>query len=543
MNIGKYSFQEFVELAEWLHSFPAPGILIGGYMVEKAKSAMPGETLYEAFVETGKCLPDAVQLLTPCSIGNSWMRIVNLGRYALSLYDKYSGNGVRAYLDINKLDNWPEIRAWFLKEKPKHKQDSNKLLQEIERAGDGYCTLREITISDSYLQRKKLKDINICPVCRESYPEADGPICRGCQGEAPYAHSTSANWLQNTEPELRSVSPEEAVGKQAVHDMTGIQAWESKGPEVRAGQEIASTDLCRLQQIGRSRIYVRSESQPSGEWIHEDEAALAFARRMAGKHILHQDTPREGKVSFQAQIDGLLSIDRDILQSFNLLPEVMCASHHGDTPVEKGKTIAGCRAIPLYMHRENLDKALGVLQQGPIFQILPFKSMRTGILITGTEVFTGLVQDKFDPVIRRKVENYGCKVLCSEVVPDERDKIKKSIFKMLDAGVDLLVTTAGLSVDPDDVTRLGLLDAGLEDMLYGMPVLPGAMFLLGRIGQCRVAGVPACALFYKTTGFDLLLPRILADKTITRKELSSMAEGGLCLGCKTCTFPKCPFGR
>jgi formylmethanofuran dehydrogenase subunit E len=69
------------------------------------------------------------------------------------------------------------------------------------------------------------------------------------------------------------------------------------------------------------------------------------------------------------------------------------------------------------------------------------------------------------------------------------------------------------------------------------------MTLLGRIGSVRVIGVPACALFFRTTSFDLLLPRILAGQEVTRGELARLAEGGFCLGCKSCTFPKCPFGK
>ena len=115
--------------------------------------------------------------------------------------------------------------------------------------------------------------------------------------------------------------------------------------------------------------------------------------------------------------------------------------------------------------------------------------------------------------------------------------------ELLDAGCDLIVTTAGLSVDPDDVTRKGMLAAGLADALYGAPVLPGSMLLLGRLGAARVIGVPACALFFKTTAFDLVLPHVLAGVEITRRDLARLGNGGMCMECKTCAFPKCPFGK
>ena len=117
------------------------------------------------------------------------------------------------------------------------------------------------------------------------------------------------------------------------------------------------------------------------------------------------------------------------------------------------------------------------------------------------------------------------------------------------AGAEVVITTAGLSVDPDDVTRKGLVDAGLRDMLYGIPVLPGAMSLVGSLGgegpsaPARVLGVPACALFHKTTALDVLLPCVLADAPLTREYLSGLGHGGLCLDCKTCTYPKCTFAK
>jgi formylmethanofuran dehydrogenase subunit E len=166
-----------------------------------------------------------------------------------------------------------------------------------------------------------------------------------------------------------------------------------------------------------------------------------------------------------------------------------------------------------------------------------------GILVTGTEVFMGLVEDKFAPIISTKLEKFGGQVLKSMIVRDSMEAIADGVKELLNCDIDLLVTTAGLSVDPDDVTYQGLRDAGAMDILYGAPILPGAMTLLARIGQVQVMGVPACALYFKTTSFDLLLPRLLAGLKITRSDLARLANGAFCMDCKVCTFPKCPFGK
>jgi len=542
MNIGDYTFEEFKEKARQFHSYPAPGLLLGGYMVELAKSLMPVGVLYEAVVETGKCLPDAVQLLTPLSAGNNWMKVVNLGRYALALFDKHTGAGVRVWVDAAKLGPYPELRGWLLKEKPKAEQDSDRLLEEIRQAGPTICSHRPVQVNGRMRRKPHMGRVGLCPVCGEPFPAKDGAICRGCQGEAPYENESAAQAPER--PPLRAVPAEEAVGRTALHDMTRIVPGQSKGPEFLAGQTLTPGDLCRLQHMGRTSVYVAEEqSLPADEWIHENQAALAFAQRMAGPGVAYDPEPREGKVNFRAEQGGLLALDRTALQRFNLAPDVMCATRQGDTLMEQDKPFAACRAIPLYISRENFSRAMAALGDGPLFSILPLRRARAGLLVTGTEVFTGAIEDRFVPILSAKLAALGAEVVAADFAPDNASAIASSIRAMLAAGCDLIITTAGLSVDPDDVTRQGLLDAGLADALYGAPVLPGAMTLVGRMGNAQVLGVPACALFHKTTSLDLLLPRLLAGQQPTRSDLARLAEGSFCLNCKQCTFPKCPFGK
>jgi len=541
MNIGQYTFEEFKRKAREFHGYPAPGLLIGGYMVEAAKARLPEGTLFEAMVESGKCLPDAVQLLTLCSTGNNWMKVKLLGRYAVSLYDKFTGEGVRVAVDQEKLAQWPEIKAWFMKEKPKADQDTDLLFSEIERAGDTICSIRPVKVARKYLGHGHMTTIDVCPVCNEAYPGSDGSICRGCQGEDPY-ETMEGVVCAGDAPGLRVVSVEDAVGRKVVHDMTGIVPGESKGPITKAGDTLDVGDVCRLQRIGKFNVYDGSEL-PGDEWVHENDAVKAFARRMAGPGITYDPDPEEGKINFFAEEPGMLSIDLDALARFNLSPDVMLATRHDGSLMPRGKGVAGTRAIPLYISRDRFSRALTALGDGPVLSVLPLRPAKVGILVTGTEVFQGLIEDRFIPIISSKVIKLGCEVARTDIVPDDKDTITKSATTMLDAGCDLIVTTAGMSVDPDDVTRAGLVAAGLHNDLYGVPVLPGTMSLVGRMRSADVMGVPACALFYKTTAFDLILPRILAGQRLTRKDLARLGEGGFCMTCKTCSFPKCPFGK
>jgi formylmethanofuran dehydrogenase subunit E len=263
---------------------------------------------------------------------------------------------------------------------------------------------------------------------------------------------------------------------------------------------------------------------------------------MAGEGVRFLQPPREGKINFVADRSGIFVVNEDCLEEFNMIPGVMCASRKSFTPVSDGRSLAGTRAIPLFLQRSALLKAMSVLRDGPIFRVLPLRKARVGILVTGSEVFQGIVKDKFIPIIGAKAESLNCRVVKAIIVPDDRWAISDGVRELIGSGVDLLVTTAGLSVDPDDVTRQGLIDAGATDILYGAPVLPGAMVLLAHIGSVQVLGVPACALYSKTTSFDLLFPRLLADLEISRRDLAKLGHGSFCLECKACTFPKCPFG-
>lgn len=544
-TIGPYTYEEYLEQVKRFHGHVAPGMVVGGFMVDLALMNLPEGEFFDALCETRACLPDAVQLLTPCTIGNGWLKVIDMGRYAVTLYEKTGGKGVRVYVDARKVEPWPELKSWYFKLKPKREQDSDRLMAEILDAGSRILGISSVRLDPDFIRVRRRKGFRVCVMCGEAYPVTDGAICRGCQGDAPYltTDGSPAGTRWDRPDFIHAVPVENAVGLHALSDMTRIIPGREKGPAFRRGQELTAGDVCRLQQMGRNIVYTVEGTDQNLEWIHEDEAALAFAPSMAGEGVGYTERPSEGKIEFTALRDGVLAVDGDRLEMFNMVPGVMCSTRQAFSLLSRGRRFAGARAIPLFLPRADFEKAMRVIEEGPLFSVQPLRSARVGILVTGTEVFRGLIEDKFIPIIRNKVEKLGSRVKASSIVPDDRQAISDEIQRMLDAGVDFLITTAGLSVDPDDVTRQALIDAGVCDMLYGAPILPGAMTLIARIGSVTCLGVPACALYFKTTSIDILLPRLLAGIPVTRRDLASMADGGYCLNCKKCTFPKCPFGR
>ncbi len=183
VKIRSYTFEEYVERITAFHGYAAPGVIIGGFMVDLAYQHLPKEGLFDALCETSKCLPDAVQLLTPCTAGNGWLTVINLGRYALTMYDKTTGRGVRVFVDALKIKEWPVIRDWYFKLVKKADQDDRLLRDEIARAGAAYCSVREVCVADRIRNKGHRGAFAVCPSCGEAFPADDGEICLGCRGE------------------------------------------------------------------------------------------------------------------------------------------------------------------------------------------------------------------------------------------------------------------------------------------------------------------------------------------------------------------------
>lgn len=339
---------------------------------------------------------------------------------------------------------------------------------------------------------------------------------------------------------MKVVKTEEAIGMVLGHDITEIVPGEFKGVAFKKGHVIQEEDVERLLRIGKEHIYIFELKEDE---MHEEEAALTLGNLICGEGV-YFDTPKEGKINIIAKQDGLLKINRDLLDDVNDLGDICLATIHGNRRIHKDGLIGGCRVIPLIIKTEKIDAARNLLEEkGPIFEVKPFKNLKTALIVTGSEVYKGRIEDKFGPVIEKKLESFGTKVDYKTIVPDELDEIKETVLKYKEMGAELIVVTGGMSVDPDDKTPGAIKATGANIISYGTPVLPGAMLLFAYLDDVSVFGLPGCVMFSATTAFDILLPRVMAGEKIVRRDITRMGYGGQCLKCNVCTFPNCHFGK
>ena len=339
---------------------------------------------------------------------------------------------------------------------------------------------------------------------------------------------------------MQLVKTEDAVGMVLCHDITQIIKGVTKDAVFRKGHIIQPEDIPVLLSVGKDNIYVWENDD---SMLHEDEAA-EILRDMCMNDGMSASKPKEGKIELTAERDGLFLVDRERLRAVNSFGRMMIATRPGGVAVKAGDKLCGTRIIPLVIEQEAMAQAKAVAGDAPLLRLAEIKPKRFGLVTTGNEVYYGRIEDTFTPVIVEKLAQFGCEMAAHEVSNDDHEKITGIINKMLADGVDMVLCTGGMSVDPDDKTPLAIKNTGANIVSYGAPVLPGAMFLLAYTADGRpICGLPGCVMYAKRTIFDIVLPYLLADEPVTADMLAGLGNGGLCLNCNVCHFPNCGFGR
>ncbi|MFA5523831.1 MAG: molybdopterin-binding protein [Tissierellales bacterium] len=338
---------------------------------------------------------------------------------------------------------------------------------------------------------------------------------------------------------MKKVNVEDAVGMIIAHDLTKIVPGQFKGAGFKKGHIIKPEDIDLLKDMGKNHINVLELTE---DHIHEDDAAIRIGTAISGEGI-YTTQPSEGKVTIKAKERGLLKINLDALEEVNDIESIIIATRHNNYLVEKDQAVAGTRIIPLSIEKNKIERIEEICKEQAIISVKELKALKAGVVVTGSEVYHGRITDRFGPVLEEKVKFYGGIPMGIKFASDDIEMIQDSINSFIEEGVDVVLTSGGMSVDADDVTPTAIRNISDRVITYGSPVLPGSMFMLAYKGEIPILGVPACGMYHKTTVLDLIFPRVLAGEILSRKDITSLGHGGLCLNCEVCTYPVCPFGK
>ena len=337
---------------------------------------------------------------------------------------------------------------------------------------------------------------------------------------------------------MKKIRVEDAVGMALCHDITAMRDG-FKGAAFKRGHVITQEDIPALLDLGKRTVFVWEEN--AGE-IHEEDAALRMAA-MAPVEGAHYTAPSEGKVLLMADKPGMFRVDTALLQRINSIGDITISTLPDHYPVEAGARLASMRIVPLVTKEEQILRAEQLCADKKLLDLRPYQEKKLGVIITGSEIYSGRIQDKFEPVVRAKMKQYPAQILGVTICDDDLDMITSEAKKFLDQGADFLIFTGGMSVDPDDLTPTAIRTLGADIVTHGVPSQPGNMTLVAYLGETAILGVPGAAISLPTTIFDVLLPQIFAGDSITKADLIRLGDGGLCQLCKSCHFPNCTFGR
>lgn len=337
---------------------------------------------------------------------------------------------------------------------------------------------------------------------------------------------------------MKKVKVQDAIGMTLCHDITAMVDG-FKGAAFKRGHVITQEDIPKLLDIGKQHIFIWEEN--AGE-IHEEDAARRLSQ-MTTVDGAHYGSVSEGKIQLFADQDGMFRVDKALLAAVNRIGDITITTLPDHYPVKAGDRLASMRIVPLVTEERQIAEAEALCAGKQLYDLRPFKPLKVGIIITGSEIYHGRIKDKFERVARAKLAHYPAEILGVHVCDDELDMIVGAGRALLAEGAELLIFSGGMSVDPDDLTPSAIREMGAEIVSYGVPSQPGNMTLVAYLDQAALLGVPGAAISRPTTIFDVLLPQIFCGDPLTKDDLIRLGEGGLCQMCDSCHFPNCTFGR
>jgi molybdenum cofactor cytidylyltransferase len=309
---------------------------------------------------------------------------------------------------------------------------------------------------------------------------------------------------------------------------------------LKKGRRLDAADVAALAEAGRDEVIV---ARPDADELLEDAVAesLAAAFTQPGSGV-RVDGAKTGRSNFFAEAAGVLELDEDLLHAFNRVDEALTI---GTLPpfsvVNAGEMVATLKVIPFAVKEEIVAEARATVRGGPALRVHPFRPHRAGLVLTRLPAVKEVLLDKGSEAQRRRVEAFGGELRGEIRCDHEEGAIARSLTTLREGGCDVLLCLgASAIIDRHDVLPAAIEGLGGEIVHFGMPVDPGNLLLVARLGETPVIGVPGCARSLKPSGFDKVLARVLAGLPATPEAIMRMGVGGLLKDFKARPSPRVP---
>ncbi len=309
------------------------------------------------------------------------------------------------------------------------------------------------------------------------------------------------------------------------------------GGAFKKGRVLSADDI---QALLAAKIETVSGARLEPDDVGEDEAAQAVARAVAGPGLT-LGKAFTGRCNIFAEGHGLALIDDGRVDRLNLLDEAMTlgtvAPH---ALVEAGQMVATVKVIPFAASRAVVDRCVEIAEEGgPMLRLAPLEARSVGLIQTRLPGMRESVLDSTTGAVATRLAQLDGALAAEVRCAHSRAEVAEAVAQLHGKGCDIiLIAGASAIVDRRDVVPAAVVEAGGAIDHFGMPVDPGNLLLLARLGEARVLGLPGCARSLKLNGFDWVLQRIFAGVDITASDIMRMGAGGLLMEIPSRPLPR-----
>ena len=306
---------------------------------------------------------------------------------------------------------------------------------------------------------------------------------------------------------------------------------------IRKGSLLDDAAISVLREAGRTEV-ICARLEPGD--VPEDIAADRLATPLVAP-LIARSRAATGRVNLSAEVPGLLRVNAARIDRLNTIDEALTIGTLPDYAVVAAKDlVATIKIIPFSVPGTVLSVAETMLRQGgsPL-SMHPFQHLKVGLVVTELPGLKESVTDKTIEITEARVTQLTGTLLPAVRCPHQVEAVGRALEGLLAAGADLLlVIGASAVVDRRDVGPAGIVQAGGEILHFGMPVDPGNLICLGRIGQIPALVLPGCARSPKLNGIDFVLTRLFAGLKVTGDDVMRMGVGGLLKEIDTRPLPR-----
>jgi molybdenum cofactor cytidylyltransferase len=305
----------------------------------------------------------------------------------------------------------------------------------------------------------------------------------------------------------------EAQGGLLAHSMlVGGTRWPK-------GRILSAADIAAATDAGLSHLTI---ARLAADDVGEDAAAARLAARLAGPGLVALPAAH-GRANIAATAAGVFGADAAMVAAINRIDEALTlATLAPGARVAAGEIVATVKVIRYAVAAPALAAAEAAASA---LTLAAFQSRRIALIATTLAGTSEKGLTKTLRITRDRVESLGSTLTALPDCPHDTVALAAAIAT---ADCDLLlIIGASATVDRGDVIPAALVAAGGVVDRLGMPVDPGNLLCLGRLGAMPVIGLPGCARSPKRNGFDIVLERLVAGLAVTGDDIALMGAGGL----------------